>query len=75
MLAAMVTMELMFAFTKREIIGITFMSVMVGFFALAIFAILTEPEKPKKARWETEDGLDVMVMSTKGRGKRHARNH
>lgn len=66
---AMIAVYVLIEFTEMELIHMFFAAFMAGFFAFLVFAIVTEPRKPK-AHWESEGGLDVMVMSTKRRGRK-----
>lgn len=66
---AMITIFCLIEFTEMEFFAMLFVTGMIGFFAVVIFVFVTEPRKPK-ARWENEDGLDVMVMQTRRRNGR-----
>lgn len=66
---AMITIFCLIEFTEMEFFSMLFVTGMIAFFAVCIFAFVTEEPKPK-AHWEHEDGLDVMVMQTRRRNGR-----
>lgn len=63
MIAAYVLVE----YTQAEFFEMVFLDFMIGFFAMLVFAFVTEPTKKKKAHWEQADGLDVMIMEARKR--------
>ena len=65
---ALIACYCLIEFTQMELFHMMFLAGMIGFFAVVIFVFVTEPRKPK-ARWENEDGLDVMIMQTRRRRK------
>ena len=61
---AMITIFCLIEFTEMEFFAMLFVTGMIAFFAVCIFAIVTEPRKPR-ARWEKtgkNDELEVYIM-------------
>ena len=61
---AMIAVYVLIEFTEMELIHMFFAAFMAGFFAFLVFAIVTEPRKPR-ARWEKtgkHDELEVYIM-------------
>lgn len=66
---AMIALYCLIEFTQMEFFSMLFVSGMIGFFAVCVFAFVTEEPKPK-AHWEKSGELEVMVMGRRKNGRK-----
>lgn len=66
---AMITIFCLIEFTEMEFFSMLFVTGMIAFFAVCIFAIATEPRK-HKARWEKTGKYDELEVMTMGKFRR-----
>ena len=58
---ALITVDVLIECTEMEFFHLVFATLMTGFLASCLFAMVTAPRK-RKAHWEKSGGLDVMII-------------